>query len=99
MSDTETNISYWKKYIMYKFGWNLNLFAEFELKRSGTTTLYDEPVRFNDDYVLKELKKIELLGIIKEVIKTNFPDRKYYVSTRAKYDSTNIYIVVSLIQP
>jgi hypothetical protein len=95
--DIEKNNLYWKKYIINTLNSNANLFAEFELYLSNTFTYFNEPVKFSDNYVLKGIKKIELLKLIKEVMKTDFPEYKHFVWTRAKYDSSHMYIVVSLV--
>lgn len=101
MSETEANQEqkYWNSYIGSLFRENSHTFCEFEITRFGDVKFNFESVLcFADGYKLKSTNKSKLIPMIIKYIQSNYPDSQYFISTRAKDDSSNYYLVVSIIQ-
>lgn len=94
----EINEKYWISWIKANFEQNLNLFSEYEIvNKSNITSIYNSPI-FKDGYKLKPIDVSILLQYIKKVILNSFNNCQYFVSTRSKYDTSNYFIVISLLQ-
>ncbi len=101
MSETEINQDqkYWNSYIRSLFKENSNTFCEFEINRMNNVKFeFDNILCFADGYKLKSTSKSELIPMIIKYIQSNYPDSQYFISTRSKDDSSNYYLVVSIIQ-
>ncbi len=101
MSEVETNQEekYWNSYIRSLFRENSHTFCEFEINRMGNVKFeFDNVLCFADGYKLKSASKSELIPMVIKYIQSNYPDSQYFISTRAKDDSSNYYLVVSIIQ-
>lgn len=90
------NNFYWLTHIKNELKSNGNLFCEFEM--SGNKTYNYNPIIFSDDYQLQEISKKTLLEMIKSIVKVECENKKYFITTRSKYDSNHYFIVVSIIQ-
>lgn len=92
----DEEINYWTIYIKNELTANKELFAEFEI--SGRKTYNYEPIVFSNGHKLKEISKRTLLDIIVNIMETNYQDKKYFITTRTKDDSSHYYITLTIIQ-
>ncbi len=97
MTSNNDEESYWLIYIKNEFANNLNLYAEFIISNCDEV-YFEYDVTFKSGYKLKSIQKNVLLQYIKKYINSTFTNPQYFISTRAKGDSSKYYIVVSIIQ-
>jgi hypothetical protein len=91
-SDTNlNNLEGWEKYIKICLEENDNLYVEFEICFiTGKTVL-----SIFNTYRLLNISKMDLLQVIKKIMKEK--SLEYLISTRAKTDSYNYFVIVSII--
>ena len=92
-----SNEDYWLTHIKNELRKNNHLYAEFEMNNNMTYNHY--PIIFKNGYKLQEIDKTTFLNIIKNLMIEEYENKKYFITTRTKDDSSiHYYIILSIIQ-